>query len=67
MKVTLEYDVHDCRDCPYAKPYPGGPECFTACEHPDRQSQYYESILWGCREQFSQVPKWCPLGLGAQA
>lgn len=65
MKVIIEHDVTDCRDCPFAYSHYGQGECWTECSHKENGRPAYENILWGCQEQFKAVPGWCPLGLSA--
>lgn len=62
MKVTIEIEVTDCRDCFFRKSYRGHGECWEDCTH-SKSPGGYENILWGCGEQFTKVPKWCPLGI----
>ena len=59
MKLILE--VKDCRTCPYKYDYIGHGECWIECRHPDLDVKPYEEILWGCKEQFTKVPDWCPI------
>lgn len=55
--------ITDCRDCPYARDHKGHGECWKECWHPDEKGDTY-GIIWGCRESFTKIPKWCPFGLG---
>lgn len=57
--------VTDCRDCPLTAESRSQGECFTFCNHPGCKRDLYENILWGCQEDFTATPKWCPMGLGA--
>lgn len=63
MKITIEVDVKDCRNCPHKHSLRGHGECWEECTHPNRNRAPYENILWGCQEEFSRVPEWCPLHL----
>lgn len=65
-KVNIEYEIMDCRDCPFAKLHTGHGECWTECHHKDHKQAAYENILWGCQEEFKRVPEWCPLGLAGK-
>ena len=60
MKITVEKEVTDCRDCPMATEHYGQGECWTQCSHPDRKTTAYGNILWGAQQQFQAVPAWCP-------
>ena len=60
MKYKIEKDVKDCRDCPSRESYRGHGECWEECTHP-KAPKGYANILWGCQEQFTKLPKWCPL------
>lgn len=62
MKVTLELDITDCRDCNFRKSHYGHGECWDYCTH-KQAPEFPTCILWGCQASFSKVPKWCPLGL----
>jgi hypothetical protein len=64
MKLTIEIDVTDCRDCQFRGSVRGQGECWEECSHKKHGQGPYGNILWGCQEDFKQVPKWCPLGLG---
>lgn len=66
MKVTTEYEVTGCNDCPFAYAHYGHGECWTECSHKNHGRGYYENILWGCQERFTRTPDWCPLGLGGE-
>lgn len=66
MKLTIEIDVNDCRNCPFKHNHYGHGECWTECNHPKNGRGCYENILWGCQEEFKEVPEWCPLGLGTK-
>ncbi len=59
MKAIIE--VTDCRDCPFAKEHRGHGECWTYCSHKDSVRKGYETILFGCHDQFKQIPEWCSL------
>ena len=61
--MKLKIDVKDCRDCPYKKSNRSHGECWEYCDHPDRDENHrgYDSILWGCQDEFKKVPEWCPL------
>lgn len=61
MKVQIEYEVKDCRDCPFRRSHRGHGECWEECGHKDNGKGCYENILWGCQEEFTAVPDWCPL------
>ena len=60
MRVTLEYEVHDCRDCLYRHSERSQGQCWEECDHPDAPGNY-QNILWGCQSQFTATPGWCPL------
>jgi hypothetical protein len=60
MRATI--DVTDCRDCPFAEEHSGQGECWTHCTHNDTDYRSpYDCIIWGCREEFTAIPDWCPL------
>lgn len=63
MLVTVQYEITDCTNCIFAKGHSSHGECWTECAHKDHNRGYHENILWGCNQQFKQVPKWCPLGI----
>ena len=63
MKITIELDITDCRDCLFRGSQRGHGECFEYCRHKDSPTSY-GNILWGCMGEFESVPKWCPVGLG---
>jgi len=63
MKVLIEYDITDCRDCPFKYNYRGQGECWAECSHKGNGCLPYENILYGCQEPFEKIPEWCPLGL----
>lgn len=63
MKVTIEIEVTDCRDCIFRRSIRGHGECFEYCSHKDSRTNKYLDALWGCREPFRSVPSWCPLGI----
>ena len=60
MKATIEIDVADCRECPFAHRHAGHGECWIECIHPENGREPYEDILWGCMQDFEEVPSWCP-------
>ena len=62
MKVTIEIDVTDCRDCHFNRYHSGHGECWYYCSHP-YSPDGYDDILYGCGEKFKEIPNWCPLGL----
>ena len=66
MKISVKLDVEDCRDCPFKRNHYGQGECWYECNHPESPKSY-DSILWGCGEDFSKVPDWCPLGINGKA
>ncbi len=63
MKVLIEYDITDCRDCPFKYDHRGHGECWAECTHKDHGQQSYGNILYGCGEKFKSIPVWCPLKL----
>jgi len=63
MKVMIEYDITDCRNCPFRYAHRGHGECWSECSHKDNGRSSYENILYGCNEPFKVIPKWCPIGL----
>ena len=64
MKVQIEVDVTDCRNCLFRSSIRGHGECWEECGHKDHNQESYGNILWGCQEQFKKIPIWCPLKLG---
>ena len=64
MKINIEYDIIDCRDCPFKYSHVGHGECWVECNHKDNNRKPFENILYGCGEEFKIVPEWCPIGLG---
>lgn len=67
MKVMIEYDIDNCGNCPFKRYHYGHGECWYECTHKDNGRGAYEDILWGCNEQFTQTPHWCPLPLKDKA
>lgn len=63
MKVQIDIEVTDCRDCLFRSSFRGHGECWEECSHKESGKGAYENILWGCQEEFKEVPEWCPLGL----
>lgn len=63
MKIFIEVDINNCKDCLYKKYHYGHGECWYYCSHPDNGRGGYENILWGCQEEFKEIPEWCPLPL----
>lgn len=63
MKVQIEYDITDCRDCPFRHFHVGQGECWSECSHNDHNQKWYDAILYGCQESFTKIPDWCPLPL----
>lgn len=63
MKVTIEADITDCRDCWFKKFHYGQGECWVECSHPEHNQGPYDNKLWGCSGDFESIPQWCPLGL----
>ena len=61
MKVLVELDITDCRDCPFTYRHSGHGECWTECRHKGNNRGAYENILWGCQDSFKEVPEWCPI------
>ena len=61
LKKKVEIEVSDCRDCPFKRENNGHGDCFTFCGHQDTGRDPYDRILWGCRDEFSSIPNWCPL------
>jgi len=58
MKMIVQ--ITDCRDCPCNREHVGHGECWSYCAHKDAPTGY-KNILYGCREQFEKIPKWCPI------
>ena len=58
MKLTIE--IKDCTNCPMKRDHRGHGECWTYCSHPE-SPKGYDNILWGCREEFTALPDWCPI------
>lgn len=63
MKVTIEYDVTHCSNCPYVFDHDSHSECWAECTHKETGRKWYDMILYGCNEQMKPVPEWCPLGI----
>ena len=63
MIVDIQYDITNCTDCPFKYNHRGHGECWTECLHKENGRKYYDNILWGCQEDFTKIPDWCPLPL----
>lgn len=61
VKVTMEYEVTNCSDCPFKHYHYGHGECWYECSHKYHGRGAYGNILWGCQEKFTEVPEWCPV------
>lgn len=61
MKLTIEMDVTDCRNCCYKKDHYGHGQCWAYCSNPNNGRGAYEDILWGCQGKFVKIPDWCPI------
>ena len=70
--MWLEMKIKDCRDCPWAHEYIshgewheyiGHGDCWTQCNHKNAP-KFPDCILWGCQEQFKEIPRWCPVKWG---
>jgi ribosomal protein L40E len=64
--ASLPPKALDCRGCLHRYETRGQGECWTECNHRDHGRPPYQNILWGCQEGFTEVPPWCPLGLGGK-
>lgn len=56
--------IKDCSNCPFTEVVNEQGMSFTRCKHENGNRESYMDRLWGCREQFTKTPEWCPLGLG---
>ena len=45
MKINIEIDITDCRDCPFKRDYRGHGECWAECIHKENGRGAYENIL----------------------
>lgn len=61
--MQIETNMKDCRDCPFKASIRGHGECWEQCTHKNHGQAPYANILWGCQEDFKEIPAWCPLGL----
>jgi hypothetical protein len=58
MKLSIEFK--DCRDCPMRRSHREMGGSWEYCNHQDSPGGY-ESILWYAREEFKEIPRWCPI------
>ena len=62
MKVTIEMDINDCRDCPFKDTYREQGFSIHFCSNPQNKRKGFDDYICTVGN-FIKTPEWCPFGL----